>query len=105
MGDEQAAGGMKGREAWWLVLPEPDSGANQALELLKWVVGELLPSLRLCKSNPDFCTGIHDAFGLYGRPNAYAWDPRESTSQMFAYPVGPQKDVCVSFGSHGCSFF
>jgi hypothetical protein len=37
--------------------------------------------------------GIHDAFELYGRPKAYTWDPRDSLSLMFAYPIGQHKDV------------
>lgn len=36
---------------------------------------------------------IHDAFELYGRPNAWTWDPRDTQSLMFAYPVGAQRDV------------
>jgi len=38
-------------------------------------------------------TAIHDAFELYGRPKAYTWDPRDPTSMMFAYPIGPGRDV------------
>ncbi|SRR6266404_3305656 len=36
---------------------------------------------------------FHDAFSLYGRPRAYAWDPRDEASMMYAYPVGPARDV------------
>jgi CCR4-NOT transcriptional complex subunit CAF120 len=36
---------------------------------------------------------IHDAFELYGRPKLYSWDPRDSASMMFAYPIGPEKQV------------
>jgi len=36
---------------------------------------------------------IHDAFELYGRPKMYSWDPRDSASMMFAYPIGPEKQV------------
>jgi len=43
-------------------------------------------------------TAIHDAFSLYGRPRAYSWDPRDEASMMYAYPVGPARDV--SFHSH-----
>ena len=39
--------------------------------------------------------GIHDAFELYGRPRQYSWDPRDPRSMMFAYPIGPQRDVRV----------
>ncbi len=47
------------------------------------------------------CAAYHDAFQLYGRPQAWTWDPREPTSLMFAYPVGPDKDVCfLSSPSH-----
>lgn len=43
---------------------------------------------------------FHDTFKLYGRPQAWSWDPRDPASLMFAYPVGPGKDV-----SYGSSFF
>jgi CCR4-NOT transcriptional complex subunit CAF120 len=39
MGDEQAAGGMRCREGWWMVLPDIEPGSNQAAEMLRWVVG------------------------------------------------------------------
>jgi hypothetical protein len=38
-------------------------------------------------------TAIHDVFSLYGRPRAYSWDPRDEASMMYAYPVGPARDV------------
>ena len=44
--------------------------------------------------------GIHDAFELYGRPRMYNWDPRDPRSMMFAYPIGPRKDVSVSKHKH-----
>ena len=46
----------------------------------------------------DISLGIHDAFELYGRPEAWIWDPRDPVSLMFGYPVGPQKDVSPFFG-------
>lgn len=36
---------------------------------------------------------VHDAFELYGRPKMYSWDPRDVQSMMFAYPIGPNRDV------------
>ncbi|KIY67274.1 hypothetical protein CYLTODRAFT_397408 [Cylindrobasidium torrendii FP15055 ss-10] len=75
LGTEEVAGGMRGREGYVLVMPELEGGLSQAAEMLKWVVA------------------IHDAFALYGRPQAWTWDPREPTSLMFAYPVGPMKDA------------
>jgi CCR4-NOT transcriptional complex subunit CAF120 len=82
MGDEDAAGAMKGQEGWVLLMPElAGQGDNHAPEMLRWLVG------------------IHDAFELYGRPAGYTWDPRAVGSMMFAYPVGPQKEV----GEHCCS--
>ncbi|KAH7097361.1 hypothetical protein BKA62DRAFT_451650 [Auriculariales sp. MPI-PUGE-AT-0066] len=78
LGSEDHAMGMKGREAWLLIMPEsPDSASTSsvsALEMLKWIVA------------------AHDVFGLYGRPTGYTWDPREPHSLMFAYPVGPLRD-------------
>lgn len=38
---------------------------------------------------------LHDAFHLYGRPQAWTWDPRDPAGLMFAYPVGPHKDVSI----------
>ncbi|KAF8071834.1 hypothetical protein FPV67DRAFT_1411572 [Lyophyllum atratum] len=74
-GDEEIAGAMKSREGWLLIMPELESGMGQAAEMLKWVVA------------------LHDAFELYGRPEAWTWDPRDPISLMFAYPVGPNKDL------------
>ncbi|KAF9052500.1 hypothetical protein BDZ89DRAFT_1125915 [Hymenopellis radicata] len=75
IGTEDIAAGMRGREGWILIMPELEGGLSQAAEMLKWVVA------------------YHDAFQLYGRPQAWTWDPREPTSLMFAYPVGPDKDL------------
>ncbi|KAH7913573.1 hypothetical protein BJ138DRAFT_1058757 [Hygrophoropsis aurantiaca] len=75
LGDEETAGGMRGREGWLLVMPELEAGNTQASEMLKWVVA------------------LHDAFELYGRPKSYSWDPRDLNSMMFAYPVGPGRDL------------
>ncbi|KAH7930213.1 hypothetical protein BV22DRAFT_1043400 [Leucogyrophana mollusca] len=75
IGDEETAGGMRGREGWLLVMPELEAGNTQASEMLKWLVA------------------LHDAFELYGRPKAYTWDPRDPNSMMFAYPVGPGRDL------------
>lgn len=80
MGEEEGAGGMRGREGWMLVMPELEGHNTQSTEMLKWVVA------------------FHDVFGLYGRPQTYSWDPRDANSMMFAYPVGPHKDVSSSHG-------
>ena len=37
---------------------------------------------------------LHDAFNLYGRPEAWTWDPLDPISLMFGYPVGSTRDVC-----------
>ncbi|KAK7690672.1 hypothetical protein QCA50_005771 [Cerrena zonata] len=73
-GDEEIAGVMKNKEAWLLVMPETD-GNSRASDMLKWLIG------------------FHDAFELYGRPRMYSWDPREPQSMMFAYPIGPHKEL------------
>lgn len=39
LGDEETAGGMRGREGWLLVMPELEAGNTQASEMLKWLVG------------------------------------------------------------------
>ncbi|SJL09702.1 uncharacterized protein ARMOST_13083 [Armillaria ostoyae] len=75
IGIEDTAAGMRNREGWVLVMPELEPEMSQATEMLKWV------------------EAFHDAFALYGRPQSWVWDPRSPTSLMFAYPVGPQKDL------------
>ncbi|KAF7327655.1 PH domain-containing protein [Mycena kentingensis (nom. inval.)] len=75
IGDEDTAGEMARREGWLLVMPELEGGLGQAEEMLKWVVA------------------FHDAFQLYGRPQGWSWDPRDPNSQLFAYPVGPKRDL------------
>ena len=56
----------------------PDVPAGQArganAEMMKWIIAMM------------------DAFGLYGRPDQFAWDPRSAHSPFFAYPIGPFKD-------------
>ncbi|KAG6821295.1 hypothetical protein H0H93_000155 [Arthromyces matolae] len=74
-GDEETAAGMKTREGWLLIMPELEPNLGQADEMLKWVIA------------------LHDAFNIYGRPDTYTWDPRNPSSLMFAYPVGPSKDL------------
>ncbi|KAH9846672.1 hypothetical protein C2E23DRAFT_898508 [Lenzites betulinus] len=75
LGDEEMAGVLKMREGWLLVMPELEGQNQRAAEMLKWIIG------------------IHDAFELYGRPRMYSWDPRDPTSMMFAYPIGPNRDL------------
>ncbi|KAI0775168.1 hypothetical protein BD413DRAFT_611506 [Trametes elegans] len=75
LGDEEMAGVLKMREAWLLVMPELEGQNMRAAEMLRWIIG------------------IHDAFELYGRPRMYSWDPRDPSSMMFAYPIGPNRDL------------
>ncbi|THV07320.1 hypothetical protein K435DRAFT_959906 [Dendrothele bispora CBS 962.96] len=75
MGEEEIAGSMRTREGWLLVMPQLEGNLSPAAEMLKWVIA------------------FHDAFRLYGRPQAWTWDPRDPASLMFAYPVGPHKDL------------
>ncbi|KAI1796860.1 hypothetical protein LXA43DRAFT_878536 [Ganoderma leucocontextum] len=74
LGEEEVAGILKGREAWLLVMPELEGANTRASEMLRWLIA------------------IHDAFELYGRPKIYSWDPRDTQSMMFAYPIGPHRD-------------
>lgn len=39
LGDEAAAGGMKSRDAWMLIMPETEGGKSPSAEMLKWVIG------------------------------------------------------------------
>ncbi|OCH95342.1 hypothetical protein OBBRIDRAFT_788219 [Obba rivulosa] len=73
--EEEVASSMKSREGWLLVMPELEGPNNMASEMLKWIIS------------------IHDAFELYGRPRLYSWDPRDPRSMMFAYPIGPHRDL------------
>ncbi|KAF8501683.1 hypothetical protein F5888DRAFT_1608933 [Russula emetica] len=75
IGDEEVAMAMRKREGWILIMPELETGVQQANETIRWLIA------------------IHDAFSLYGRPRAYSWDPRDEASMMYAYPVGPARDV------------
>ncbi|KAI0635974.1 hypothetical protein C8Q77DRAFT_1155712 [Trametes polyzona] len=75
LGDEEMAGVLKMREAWLLVMPELEGQNMRATEMLRWIIA------------------IHDAFELYGRPRMYSWDPRDPNSMMFAYPIGPNRDL------------
>lgn len=44
LGDEELAQSMKAREGWVLFMPEIEGATgNQAVEMLKWVIGQLLP--------------------------------------------------------------
>ena len=56
-----------------------------------WYVHRLIILQNLYDLN--YSVGLHDAFSLYGRPAGYTWNPRDPQSLMFAYPVGPHKDV------------
>ncbi|KAG6864914.1 hypothetical protein C0993_008436 [Termitomyces sp. T159_Od127] len=75
-GEGEMSAAMRDWEGWLLVMPEfggPDHGHME--DMLQWVIA------------------IHDAFEMYGRPEMWTWDPRDPMSLMFAYPVGPNKDV------------
>ena len=102
IGDEEVAGGMRGREGWVLIMPEFEPGNPQTKEMLRWLMGKLLVDSRsICA---DFrSSAVHDAFRLYGRPKQYSWDPRDPASLMFAYPVGPNRDVSALHISHNIS--
>ncbi|TDL23533.1 hypothetical protein BD410DRAFT_721168 [Rickenella mellea] len=82
IGEEDFAGEMKGREGWVLVMVGLGSNPEEQKtgHTLKWL------------------TGIHDAFGMYGRPSRYEWDPRNEESVFFVYPFGPHRDVSGSIG-------
>ena len=93
-GGEEAAGAMKSREGWMLMMPEPEGGLSESAEMLKWVVGRS-EAIRVFVPFKTTMIALHDAFELYGRPAQWMWDPRDIISLMFAYPVGPSKDVRV----------
>jgi len=91
-GDEDLCANMKQREGWMLLMPDLEGARSVSGEMLKWLTGEhaLTHVLNLLSV---ITLAIHDAFELYGRPKMYSWDPRDSVSMMFAYPIGPEKNV------------
>jgi CCR4-NOT transcriptional complex subunit CAF120 len=77
---------VEGRQrlsGWIMIMPErlevdthsPDDVSPLVLDMLRW------------------CVGIHDAFGLYGRPERYNWNPRDPTSLFFGYPEVASSEV------------
>ena len=94
-GDEDMIASMKNREGWLLVMPEAEGGNSKASDMLRWLIGMLFLFLKSRLFCLYYFEGIHDAFEMYGRPRMYSWDPREAPSMMFAYPIGPHKEVCL----------
>lgn len=65
---------------WALVMPEaaegvPAGSTTPLTDMLRWV------------------TGVHDVFGLYGRPVQYNWNREDQQSLFFAYPQGEDRSV------------
>lgn len=52
LGDEETAGGMRGREGWLLVMPELEAGNTQPSEMLKWLVGTYSRFMRILLGDP-----------------------------------------------------
>lgn len=61
---------------WVMIMPESKVAQPRGdnAEMMKWIIAFM------------------DAFHLYGRPNAFAWDARDPESPFFAYPIGPFRD-------------
>lgn len=83
----------KDREGWLLIMLELEQDKVAPMEMLKWIVGMWILFASVHAALPTFHLGLHDAFRLHGRPQAYSWDPLNPVSPMFAYPVGDHKDV------------
>jgi CCR4-NOT transcriptional complex subunit CAF120 len=97
IGREDAAMNMRGREGWVLVMPELEPGVPQANETIRWLIGTIMsPSVRV-PAHDWHLIAFHDSFSLYGRPQAYSWDPHDLASMMFAYPAGASRDVSPLF--------
>jgi CCR4-NOT transcriptional complex subunit CAF120 len=94
---DDAAMNMRGREGWFLVMPELKAGVPQANETIRWLIGTIVSLPVRVPADDWHLTAFHDSFSLYGRPRAYSWDPRVMASMMFAYPVGPSRDVGLLF--------
>lgn len=61
---------------WVMIMPESKVAQPRGdnAEMMKWIIAFM------------------DAFRLYGRPSAFAWDARDPESPFFAYPIGPFRD-------------
>ena len=94
-GDEDMCANMKRREGWMLLMPDLEGARSVSGEMLRWLIGERdpFPELFWVYRPPNVTLAIHDAFELYGRPEMYSWDPRDPASMMFAYPIGPERQV------------
>ncbi len=81
---------VEGRQrlsGWIMIMPErpetdpqvSEEASPPVLDMLRW------------------CVGIHDAFGLYGRPERYNWNPKDPASLFFGYPEVLSSEVsCTS---------
>jgi CCR4-NOT transcriptional complex subunit CAF120 len=102
LGEEEWGGNVRGRDGWaFFMFDGPATNGNptpgDAREMLRILTGR---SVHSCISVGYLISslGIHDAFGLYGRPpqstgGGYTWDPRDYHGLMFCYPVGELKQV------------
>jgi hypothetical protein len=83
------------KDGWMLVLPDlPKSAAPKPIvETLKWTVGKSACDPLRYPAHIFGFTGIHDAFGLYGRPVSYRWSRYDPYSLLFASPEGADADV------------
>lgn len=76
-GDMVVVEGRPRMSGWAMIMPEreeesaPPPTGPPIMDMLRWLVG------------------FHDAFGLYGRPAHYDWDPKNPQSLFFAYPHAP----------------
>jgi CCR4-NOT transcriptional complex subunit CAF120 len=100
-GKNSLARGMMRKEGWLLVMPELEGSFGQTEEMLKWIIGTSYQFV-LLDSRVDTLgvAGTHDAFGLYGRPQRYAWDTHDPTSLIFAYPGDHRRAVRLPSNVH-----
>jgi CCR4-NOT transcriptional complex subunit CAF120 len=43
IGDEEVAAAMRKREGWILIMPELETGVPQANEIIRWLIGSVVP--------------------------------------------------------------
>ncbi|KAK8850445.1 hypothetical protein IAR55_004363 [Kwoniella newhampshirensis] len=76
---------------WALIMPEQPGeggGSPSGHQNGNHAAGDGTPLSNMMR----WVTGFHDVFGLYGRPEKYNWDQRDSRSLFFAYPQGDDRN-------------
>lgn len=81
-------GASPDRQEGWLAVEPDETITGSEHNLLDWLIG------------------IHDTFGVYGRPEGWIWDANNSKSLTFAHPTVEELQVCsfLLFLREACEF-